>query len=58
MRLIAETARVTVVALRVLALSRVSMRGKVQAVRMLAEAMEVITEAFKRIIDAVRMFVL
>ena len=48
----------TVVALRVLALSRVSMRGKVQALRVLVEAMGVIIEAFKRIIDAVRMFVL
>ncbi len=57
-RLIAETARVTEVALRVLALSRVSKRGKLQALRVLVEAMGVIIEAFKRIIDAVRMFVL
>ena len=46
-RLIAETVRVTVVALRVLALLRVSMRGKVQALRVLVEAMGVIIEAFK-----------
>ncbi len=34
------------------------MRGKVQAVRVLVEAMGVIIEVFIRIIDAVRMFVL
>ena len=53
-RLIAEAARVTVsheIA------CRISMKGKVKAVRELAEAVGVIIEAIKKISDAVRLFV-
>ncbi len=36
---------------------RISMKGKVKAVRVLAEAMEVIIEAIRKILDAMGLFV-